>query len=315
MNSKQLMCVVEIAKCGSVNEAARVLNIPQQTVSNALKTLENELQIQVFERGRVMTLTEEGEELYNFAKFFYEKLEKITVDNEKKDNTFVANEAEIWVLNNIAITIMPNLIKKLNQTAPNVKLSVREKSTDEIIQGLSDNKIKLGVILLPQKKYTEEIKIMKEKPKIVFHPLFHCKPIFWCGEKNPFAERKRVDLEEIAQCPLIFNSASDKQLFNIIFKSILEKNATKIAMETSNVFLIAQLVYETTAVCPDIMYKNNVCGYENLFTDDNKHLLCLSKKDDYDISVGYVAIEDSEDCIKDLIVENLKKVINEMKFN
>ncbi len=61
MNILQIRYVVKIAECGSIHSAARSLYISQPNLSNALKSLEEELHITIFERSaRGVTLTSEG---------------------------------------------------------------------------------------------------------------------------------------------------------------------------------------------------------------------------------------------------------------
>ena len=66
MEIRQLEYFHEIAATGSINEAARRLNMSQPPLSYQIKQLEAELKVKLFERTRAgVTLTEAGKLLYD----------------------------------------------------------------------------------------------------------------------------------------------------------------------------------------------------------------------------------------------------------
>ena len=68
MEIRQLEYFREIATTGSINEAARRLNMSQPPLSYQMKQLEAELNVTLFERTRTgVTLTEAGKLLYERA--------------------------------------------------------------------------------------------------------------------------------------------------------------------------------------------------------------------------------------------------------
>ena len=69
MNILHMKYAVEVARTGSLNLAAETLFIAQPNLSRAIKSLEGELGITIFERtARGMVLTAEGEEFIGYAK-------------------------------------------------------------------------------------------------------------------------------------------------------------------------------------------------------------------------------------------------------
>ena len=65
MEIRQLEYFREIAATGSINEAARRLNMSQPPLSYQMKQLESELHVKLFERKRTgVTLTKAGQLLY-----------------------------------------------------------------------------------------------------------------------------------------------------------------------------------------------------------------------------------------------------------
>ena len=75
---KQMKYTVEIARCGSINQAAQNLFVTQSSLSKAMKELENVLGYPVFQRGPAgTTVTEEGREFLQTAEEIVYKLERL----------------------------------------------------------------------------------------------------------------------------------------------------------------------------------------------------------------------------------------------
>ena len=69
MTIQQCKYVLTVAKTGSFNEAAKQLFIAQSSLSVSIKSLEQELDIKIFERsGNGVYLTDEGAEFVKYQK-------------------------------------------------------------------------------------------------------------------------------------------------------------------------------------------------------------------------------------------------------
>lgn len=79
MTIQQLQYVLEIAKVGSISQAAKNLFLSQPNISNAVKNLENELNTTLFIRTPTgMVLTEQGEQLVQHAGTIIHELNEIS---------------------------------------------------------------------------------------------------------------------------------------------------------------------------------------------------------------------------------------------
>lgn len=82
MTIQQLQYVLEISRTGSVSKAARNLYLSQPNISNAIKNLESELNITIFERTPMgMQLTPIGKKLVKKAAVIMEDIRDITAVN------------------------------------------------------------------------------------------------------------------------------------------------------------------------------------------------------------------------------------------
>ena len=74
MTLQQLKYVITVAEKGTVSEAAKTLFISQPSLTNAIKELENELQIEIFIRtNKGVIVSNEGEEFLGYARQIIEK--------------------------------------------------------------------------------------------------------------------------------------------------------------------------------------------------------------------------------------------------
>lgn len=86
MTIQQLQYVLEISKTGSVSKAARNLYLSQPNLSNAIKNLENELGITIFDRTPMgMQLTVSGRKLVQKASSIMEDIREITMAQHQEE--------------------------------------------------------------------------------------------------------------------------------------------------------------------------------------------------------------------------------------
>ena len=85
MTIQQCKYVLAIAKTGSFNEAAKQLFVAQSSLSVSIKSLEQELEIKIFERsGNGVYLTDEGAEFVKYATEICENSDFVTERYKKK---------------------------------------------------------------------------------------------------------------------------------------------------------------------------------------------------------------------------------------
>jgi len=85
MEIRQLEYFHEIAATGSINEAARRLNMSQPPLSYQIKQLEAELKVKLFERTRAgVTLTEAGKLLYDRTENILSYVRSTSIQSREK---------------------------------------------------------------------------------------------------------------------------------------------------------------------------------------------------------------------------------------
>ena len=78
MTLQQLRFLIAVAESGSINAAAQRLYTAQSNISNAVKSLEQELNLEIFTRSsRGVTLTNDGTELLGYARQVVEQADML----------------------------------------------------------------------------------------------------------------------------------------------------------------------------------------------------------------------------------------------
>ena len=110
MRSEQLEYFIEIVKCKSMNLASEEFHVSQQTLSNSVKNLEQELGVQLLQRSYVgVTLTKEGESFLEIAKNFLKSIEDFQEKYGVKEST-LNGQLNIYATSAACSSIFPKLI-------------------------------------------------------------------------------------------------------------------------------------------------------------------------------------------------------------
>ena len=123
-----------IAVYNGFTNASRNLKVAQPSLSLNVKKLEEELGYKLIERNsKVFKLTDEGNNLFKSIKPFFESIESnLKIKTESKE--FI--ELNIGIRYSYSFLISPNLIDKIIEEFPNIKINIK------LYSKLDDNKLK-----------------------------------------------------------------------------------------------------------------------------------------------------------------------------
>ena len=148
MNLNQLKYFHAVCTFQSVSVAAEHLFISQPSLSNALKSLENEFGVALFvRRHHGMELTNEGRMLYNMCTNLIEnatQIENVMLDLGKKRKTI-----RLGIPPMIGVLFLQDIYKTFLNENTDIELDITEGSQHELLQKLSDDY--LDVAILPHK--------------------------------------------------------------------------------------------------------------------------------------------------------------------
>lgn len=200
MRIKQLEYLIKIAELGSLNEAAKQLYLSQPSLSNAVKELEEEMSITLFQRSQKgMILTTAGVEFLAYAR---QILEQVALMEEKYKGTQLSRRLFSISAQHYAFAVhaFVQLIKSYEQTE--YEFTFKETQTSTIIDDVSSFQSELGILYL--NPFNEKVirKLLKEK-QLLFHSLFIAHPHVFVSKKNPLVGKKSVSLADLEEFPYL----------------------------------------------------------------------------------------------------------------
>ena len=200
MTLQQLKYVVMVAKKGTISEAAQSLFISQPSLTNAIKELEKELQITIFNRtNKGIYISKEGEEFLGYARQVLEQTnlleERYLKSTPVKRNFCVSTQHYSF-----AINAFVDFIQEYGREE--YDFSLRETATHEIIEDVTRLKSEIGLLYLNDFNETILMKLIREN-NLKFEELFQAKPHIFISSHNPLAKKNKVTLEDLEPYPYL----------------------------------------------------------------------------------------------------------------
>ena len=200
MRIQQLQYLEKIVESGSINEAAKALFLSQPSLSNAIKELEQEMDLQLLVRQKSgVSLTNEGREFMLYAR---QILDQVKLMEAKYKQHTVRKQAFSVSAQHYAFVVhaFVDLIKQVD--AEEYQFTLRETETQNILEDVMSFKSSLGILYL--NKFNRQVltKLFKEK-KLKFTPLFKAKPHVFVCRDNPLAQKSSVKLRDLEDYPYL----------------------------------------------------------------------------------------------------------------
>lgn len=182
MEFKDLRIFLSVSELGSISRAAKSLNYVQSHVTSRIKSLEAELNTQLFLRHRKgTTLTSEGRKLQSYA----EQIQKTMNDIDKAfhDTDHPSGRLDIGTVE--TINRLPAILSMFGNFYPAVSLSIDSSVTDTIIKKVADKKLDCAFVAgFVQHPSLSRAELFKEKLVLVH------------GDKN-------ATLEDLKNMPML----------------------------------------------------------------------------------------------------------------
>ncbi|MRN52609.1 LysR family transcriptional regulator [Paenibacillus monticola] len=196
MDLKILKTFQTIVHSGSFNRAAEELNYAQSTVTMQMQKLEADLGVQLFVRGKQITLTEAG-------RLFHEQSIPIVKDMERLLNSLAdlkigeAGSIRVGVTDPSASYRFPQLLQQFMTHFPKIKLSVDIAGTSVLSERLLRGELDFALCSAPE--------LEKE---LYFEPLFTEEFVLLMPEQHPLALQQIVTSEDLRGHRLLITAAN-----------------------------------------------------------------------------------------------------------
>jgi len=145
MTITQLEYVLAVATYRNFTLASEKCFVTQPTLSMQIQKLEDELDIQIFDRSKKpIKVTKIGESIVEQARTVINESKRISdiVDSEKGK---ISGDFKIGIIPTIIPTLLPLFLKTFMKRYPEVKITIEELQTHQIVQQLKDGVIDVGI--------------------------------------------------------------------------------------------------------------------------------------------------------------------------
>lgn len=250
MNLNYLHYFYILAQTEHYTHAANQLNITQPSLSHAIHALEQELGIFLFEKqGRNIKLTKYGKTFYEYVERGLKEL--YTGEKRIKD---LSSQHSGWIdlafIYTLGSHYVPRLIRDFLAVQDNkdIKFSLKQGNTTELIQGLKDEKYDIAFC-----SYVEN------QPDINFLPIAQEEVVVIVSHNHPLASHDEIDLRQIQHERIVFydRQSGIRPLIEKLFQDVdIKPNVICEVEEDSAVIGLVDINYGV-ALVPNIPMIDN----------------------------------------------------------
>jgi len=187
MNIQQLEYIVALDDHRHFVDAAESCHITQPTLTMQIKKLEDEIGVQIFNRGKKpLKPTPAGEEVVIRARRILREISELRdfVSNEQKN---IEGEFRLGIIPTLAPYLIPMFLPQFINDNPKTHLRIEELESEQLLKAIHNDRIDIGIMVTPaDEQQIREIPLFYE-PFLFYapydHPFMH----------NEFIEDKQLD--------------------------------------------------------------------------------------------------------------------------
>jgi DNA-binding transcriptional LysR family regulator len=173
LDFRRLYYFVVVAEELHFTRAAERLHIAQPPLSYQIQQLERELGVQLFKRTRHhVQLTDAGQLLLDAARRIFGQVEQ-TVYAVRRVGQGEVGFLTIGFIPSASNNILPIVLQAFRQRFPDVQLFLKELTPDQIVRGLHDQQIDVGMLYLPLDDRELNTQAILREPLIAVLPATH----------------------------------------------------------------------------------------------------------------------------------------------
>ena len=216
---RHLRYFVAAAEAENLSRAALKLHVSQPALGRQIRDLEDEIGFCLLERtAKSVRLTDAGRAFLRDARVLLHQADE-AVKNARAIAGAEPSELHVGYSPTPSAEILPKTLRAFQQAMPNVHVTLHDWSNKEIIDGLRDGRLQLGLIVLPPK--ANALRDLR------YEELFHERVCVVVAPQHPFARRRAIPITEVAAEPLIGLTHEDYPEYydylSIIFSKVKQK--------------------------------------------------------------------------------------------
>jgi LysR family hydrogen peroxide-inducible transcriptional activator len=186
MTLTELRYVVAVARERHFGRAAEACFVSQPTLSVAVKKLEDELDVKLFERGSSeVSVTPLGEEIVRQAQTVIEQAAAIK-QIAKRGKDPLSGPLRLGVIYTVGPYLLPDLVRQAIERVPQMPLVLQENFTSKLLDMLRNVELDAAILAEPFPDAGLAVAPLYDEPFMIALP-----------KKHPLAKRKRITAEEL----------------------------------------------------------------------------------------------------------------------
>lgn len=186
MTLTELRYIVAVAREKHFGRAAEACFVSQPTLSVAIKKLEEELDVKLFERGsNEVTVTPLGEAIVRQAQAVLEQAQAIK-EIAKRGKDPLNGPLKLGIIYTIGPYLLPELVKKAIEKTPQMPLVLQENFTVKLLEMLRTGELDCAILAEPFPDTGLALAPLYDEPFMVAVPAHH-----------PLAQRELISSEEL----------------------------------------------------------------------------------------------------------------------
>jgi DNA-binding transcriptional LysR family regulator len=233
VSTDQVAAFVELARQGSLREAAGLLHITEQGVRNRLLALEKRLRVELYHKSRgprrFQPLTEHGRRFLPHAVAFLERARQL---GELFDAVTEAHEIHVAATQYLILYVLIDSVRRFHSAYPHIRVRLSNRTEQEVEEALlADPETALGVAA----PYASS-------PELEYIHLFSLDWSLIAPLRHPLLRKARLRLHDLSDVPLILFEHGSTGRQHVMDAFHGQGLSPRVDMETTNTEIIVRMV-------------------------------------------------------------------------
>jgi LysR family transcriptional regulator, benzoate and cis,cis-muconate-responsive activator of ben and cat genes len=192
---RHLRYFVAVAETENVSRAALKLHVSQPALSRQIRDLEDEIGFSLLERtAKSVRLTDAGRAFLDNARALLQNADE-AIAKARAIASVEPSELHVGYSAENTVEMLPKTLRTFQQARPNVHVRLHDWNNKDIVDGIRDGRLQLGLIVPPVRASALH--------DLRYEELFHVRVCVVVAPQHPFAGRGAIPIAEVAAEPLI----------------------------------------------------------------------------------------------------------------
>lgn len=198
MTLTELRYITAVAQHRHFGRAAEACFVSQPTLSVAVKKLEDELGVAIFERNKnEIAITPVGERIVAQARKTLEEAQVIK-QIARADQDQLEGPFRLGAIFTVGPYLLPHILAPLRERAPELELILQEGYTDDLLEGLRSGELDAAVMALPVEGAGVQTRSLYDETFVVAVP-----------SRHEYATKEQIGPQELSCERLLLLSAAN----------------------------------------------------------------------------------------------------------